>query len=54
MPISQYNKFFGGGRGAAQKALDAMKKTYGPRDGERVFYARVAKLKRRERVRRPR
>lgn len=51
MPISQYDRFFGGQRGAAEKALSSMKKTYGARDGARVFYARVAKLKRREGVR---
>lgn len=48
MPISRYNKFFGGGRGAAKKALDAMKQTYGPKKGEQVFWGRIAKLELRE------
>lgn len=46
MPISKYNDLFGGGRGAAQKALDSMKRTYGTKDGTHVFYAKVAKAKR--------
>ena len=48
MPISRYNRYFGGGPGAAQRALDAMKKTYGPKKGEHVFYGTVAKRERRE------
>lgn len=47
MPVSRYNRYFGGGRGSAQKALDQMKKTYGPKKGEHVFYAIVAKQERR-------
>lgn len=46
--ISRYNKYFGGGRGSAKKALDSMKKTYGPKKGETVFHATVAKRERRE------
>lgn len=47
------DKYFGGGRGDAQRALERMKRTYGPKDGEHVFRAKVAKAKRRER-RKPR
>lgn len=47
MPLNRYDKYFGGESGAAEKALRAMRKTYGRKDGDRVFYARVAKLKRR-------
>jgi hypothetical protein len=46
MPVSKYNKYFGGTRGSAQKALDSMKKTYGPKKGEHVFYAVIAKKER--------
>lgn len=45
-PIGNYDRYFGGERGAAKKALDAMKKTYGPKDGEHVFWAKVAKARR--------
>jgi hypothetical protein len=40
MPISRYNRFFGGN---AAKALAAMKKQYGPAKGRRIFYATVNK-----------
>lgn len=43
------DRYFGGKRGAAQQALDRMKATYGVKDGEHVFYGKVAKAKRRER-----
>lgn len=49
MPISRYNKYFGGRPGAAQKVLDAMKRTYGPKKGEQVFYGTVAKRERKAR-----
>jgi hypothetical protein len=45
MPISQYDRLFGG-KGSAQKTLDSMKRTYGPKKGETVFYATVAKRER--------
>lgn len=47
MPLNQYDKLFGGGRGAAEKARASMIKTYGTKDGETVFRATVAKRKRR-------
>jgi hypothetical protein len=46
MPISRYNRYFGGDRGAAQKALENMKRTYGAKKGEAVFYGTVAKRER--------
>lgn len=42
MPISKYNKFYGGN---ANKALNTMKSRYGSEKGERVFYATVNKKK---------
>lgn len=45
--LGRFDKFFGGDRGAAEKALQAMKRTYGRKDGEHVFWASVAKRKRR-------
>ena len=39
MPLSKYNKEFGGKPGAAQDAHDAMIKEYGKKKGEQVFYA---------------
>lgn len=50
MPVSRYDKFFGG-KGSAEKALAAMKRTYGPKKGEHVFYAVIAKRERRKRKR---
>lgn len=41
MPLSQYDRLFGGKRGAARKAKQQMAKTYGPEKAERVFYATV-------------
>jgi hypothetical protein len=39
MPLSKYNKEFGGQKGSASKALAAMVAEYGPKKGEQVFYA---------------
>lgn len=39
MPLSKYNKAFGGKPGSAEKAHAAMIKEYGKEKGERVFYA---------------
>ena len=39
MPISKYNRYFGGEKGSAQKAKNAMADEYGADKGERVFYA---------------
>lgn len=41
--IGRYDKFFGGKPGAAQEALNKMKRTYGPKKGETVFHATVVK-----------
>lgn len=43
MPIARYNKAFGGKKGSAAEAHDAIVKEYGPKKGESVFYAMVAK-----------
>lgn len=43
MPISAYDRFFGGD---AAKALRALIKRYGPQKGRTVFYALVNKRKR--------
>jgi hypothetical protein len=48
----RYDKFFGGEKGSAAKALASMKKTYGPKGGERVFWGTVEKRKRRKSPRR--
>ena len=42
------DRFFGGRPGAAKRALEQMRKAYGPKDGEHVYRARIAKAKRRE------
>lgn len=39
MPISKYNKEFGGAEGSAAEAESAMKAEYGAKKGEQVFYA---------------
>lgn len=41
MPMSRYNKAFGGKPGAAKKAMASMRESYGAEKGERVFYATV-------------
>jgi len=50
MPLSKYNKAFGGKKGSAAKAKKAMLKQYGADKGEQVFYAtknkRLAQQKR--------
>lgn len=43
MPLSRYNKAFGGGKGSAEKAHAAMVEEYGQKKGEAVFYATVNK-----------
>lgn len=47
MGLERLDKFFGGERGSAERALAGMKHTYGRKDGETVFNATVAKRKRR-------
>ena len=44
MPLSKYNKQFGGKKGSAAKAKAAMAKQYGE-EGESIFYATVNKRK---------
>jgi len=45
MPISKYDRIFGG-KGSAAKALASMKKQYGPEKGRRIFYATINKRRR--------
>lgn len=45
MPMSKYNKFFGGKKGSAAKAKKAMAEEYGEEKGEKVFYALKNKRK---------
>jgi hypothetical protein len=45
MPLSNYDSLFGGKPGAAAEALAAMKKEYGQKKGEQVFYAKVNRLR---------
>lgn len=44
-PLSRYDKYFGGKKGAARKAKGAMAKEYGSKKGEQVFYAKKNKEK---------
>jgi hypothetical protein len=43
MPLSRYNKAFGGSKGSAAKAHAAMVEKYGEERGEEVFYATINK-----------
>lgn len=43
MPLSRYNKAFGGKPGAAKKAHAAMVEQYGKDKADRAFYASVNK-----------
>lgn len=45
MPLSKYDRYFGG-RGGAAKAHAAMMAEYGKEKGEQVFYATMQKKKR--------
>lgn len=45
MPISQYDRYFSGKPGSAQKALTAMQHTYGQKKGTTVFYATLNRNK---------
>lgn len=45
MPLSRYNKVFGGKPGSAAKAKFAMADEYGSKKGEQIFYATVNKRK---------
>jgi hypothetical protein len=46
VPIGKYDPLFGGEPGSAERALKNMKRTYGPKKGEQVFYGVVAKRER--------
>lgn len=50
MPLSKYDREFGGKRGSAAKAHAAMIKEYGAKKGERVFYALKNKRKKARRI----
>lgn len=45
MPLSKYDRNFGGKRGSAAKAKAAMIEQYGEEKGESVFYAKKNKNK---------
>jgi hypothetical protein len=45
MPLSKYNQYFGGKPGAAAKTKAALTDEYGPKKGERIFYALKNKRK---------
>ena len=45
MPLSKYNKQFGGKPGSAEEAHSAMIAEYGAKKGEQVFYATKNKRK---------
>jgi hypothetical protein len=47
MPIRNYDRLFGGAPGAAEKARASMKKSYGAKRGETVFWATVYKREKR-------
>jgi hypothetical protein len=46
--LGRYDALFGGQPGAAEKALKAMKRTYGRAKGETVFYGTIAKRERKQ------
>ena len=48
MPKSSEDRYFGGEPGSAAKAFQSMQRTYGRKDGEHVYYATIAKKKRRD------
>lgn len=45
MPLSKYDRYFGGKKGSASKAKAAMADEYGEEKGEKVFYAMKNKRK---------
>lgn len=46
MPIAKYNRYFGGEKGSAAKALKSMEETYrGTKKAKNVFYALINKKK---------
>jgi hypothetical protein len=46
------DRYFGGVRGSAAAARAKMHETYGAKDGEHVFQAKIAKAKRRDKSKR--
>ncbi|HEX6461115.1 MAG TPA: hypothetical protein VF032_19520 [Thermoleophilaceae bacterium] len=51
MPSRGDDKYFGGVKGAAEKAFASMQRTYGRKDAEHVYKATIAKRKRKARKR---
>jgi hypothetical protein len=47
MALASYDKLFGGVAGAAEKARAGMRKTYGAKRGDAVFWGTVYKRERR-------
>jgi hypothetical protein len=45
MPVSKYDRYFGGKSGSAQKTLSSMQSEYGQKKGTSVFYALKNKRK---------
>ena len=45
MPVSKYDRYFGGKRGSAQETLSSMQQEYGAKKGTSVFYALKNKRK---------
>jgi hypothetical protein len=45
MPVSKYDRYFGGKRGSAQETLSSMQQQYGQQKGTSVFYALKNKRK---------
>lgn len=52
--MSKLDRLFGGKPGAADRALEQMRKTYGRKKGDRVFDATVIKRELREKRGKPR
>lgn len=51
MPLAAYDKFYGGKRGAASRALQEMVKHYGLAKGTQVFYSMLNDRKKKARGR---
>jgi len=48
MPLEQYDRYFGGKKGAAEKAAKALRKEYGATKAQQMFYAIVNKRRRQQ------
>lgn len=48
VPISKYNRYFGGKKGSAAETLAAMIRRYGEKKGRSIFYATVNQRKRKK------